>query len=176
MNHFIRCSILVAFCITEIFAQGYWSKKFAQVGTNNNVPQALAVDNNGNLYIGGGFDYAFGVNTSFFARWNPQTGWDSLPGTFYGSSFPINSIAAGNGNDIYVAGSFNGVGTLAKRGIVKWNGTKWDSVPGTFAMPNFTYPTRIVFANGILYAIGNFTKVGALSNVQGIARWNGTQW
>lgn len=175
MKRILHLSSFIIFAAHIISAQGYWSQRFAQVGTNNNVPQSFAVDGSGNVYIGGGFDYAFGVKTNFFAKWNPQQGWDSIPGKFYGSSFPISSIAAGSGNDIYVAGGFSGVGALAKKGIVKWNGTKWDSIPGAFSMGNFTAPTRIVYAGGKLYAIGTFTKAGTL-NVKGIAVWDGTKW
>ncbi len=157
-----------------MFAQGYWSQKFGQVGTNNNVPQSLAVDASGNVYIGGGFDYAFGVKTSYFAKWNQQTGWDSIPGQFYGSSFPISSMAFDANNNLYVGGGFNGVGTLAKNSIVKWNGTKWDSVPGAFSI-GYGQLAKIYTAGNLLYVIGSFTKVGGVS-VNGIARWNGTNW
>ncbi|MFA6470114.1 MAG: T9SS type A sorting domain-containing protein [Bacteroidota bacterium] len=176
MQKLIVVLVVLAFSSASLFSQGYWSKRFGQSGTNNNVPQALNVDNAGNVFIGGGFDYVYGVKTNYFARWNPSTGWDSLPGVFTGSSFPISSIAAGAGSDIYVAGSFSGVGTLTKRGIVKWTGTQWDSVPGTYAMQDFANTMRIVFANGVLYAIGTFTKVGSMTNIHGVARFNGTQW
>jgi hypothetical protein len=159
----------------NIFAQGYWSPRFAQVGTNNNVPQAIAVDGSGNTYIGGGFDYAFGVKTNYFAKWNPQTGWDSIPGKFYGSSFPISSIAIGANNNVYVAGQFSGVGTLARSGIVKWDGVKWDSVPGAYSVGIFPGPFKIMFANGILYAIGPFAKAGNVA-AKGIAKFDGTKW
>lgn len=175
MNKLTHCSVLFLLLATEAVAQGYWSKKFAQVGTNNNVPQTITVDANGTVYIGGGFDYAFGVKTKFFAKWNQQSGWDSVPGTFTGSSFPITSITTGSGNDVYVAGGFSGVGTLTKKGIVKWNGTQWDSVPGAYTMALSNAPTKIVYANGKLYALGPFTKAGNI-NVQGIAVFNGTTW
>lgn len=176
MVRIVQVFVVSVVCFSFALSQGYWSTKYAQSGTTNNVPQALAVRADGSLFLGGGFDYAFGIKTNYFVQWNPAKGWDSLPGQFKGSSFPISSIAAGNGNDVFVAGAFSGVGSLVKRGIVKWNGVKWDSVPGTFAMPNFTNPTRIVYANGTLYALGNFTKVGSLPKVNGIARWNGAQW
>lgn len=165
----VKAAILILLCTTNIFAQGYWSKQFAQVGTNNNVPEALAVDSKGNVYIGGGFDYAFGVNTKYFAKWNPETGWDSIPGQFGGSSFPIQSMAVGPNDEIFVFGGFSTIGSLRTKNVVKWNGIMWDSVPGSYQLGNFLYNVKLLSNGSKLYAVGEFTG-GIREYVNG--NWN----
>ncbi|KAB2925726.1 MAG: T9SS type A sorting domain-containing protein [Bacteroidetes bacterium] len=175
MNRTILTLVIAVVLTAPLSGQGYWSLRYGQNGTNNNVPTGIALTSSGTLYLGGGFDYAFGVRTNFFARWRQATGWDSVPGGFYGSSFPVVAMAAGDGEDVYVSGPYMGVGPLAKRGIVKWNGTKWDSVPGAYSMSAFSAPTRMQYRNGKLYVVGPFTKAGTLS-VKGVAVWNGSTW
>ena len=84
-----------------------------------------------------------------------------------------------NGNTI-VCGEFNRVGSKHISGIMKWNGSLWDSlssglagnIPGT---PPVMYPHDMCLFGTDLIAAGNFRLAGG-QIVNGIARWDGTQW
>jgi hypothetical protein len=83
-------------------------------------------------------------------------------------------------NQIVACGEFDRVGNKQISGIMEWNGTSWDSlgsglggsIPGT---PPVMYPHDMcVYGNDLIVA-GNFTTAGG-QQVNGIARWDGTQW
>ena len=72
---------------------------------------ALAIDGNGNVYVGGRFSAVGGVNinVSNVARYNPNSGtWDNLGGgvTSSGGGFAAVYALAVSGNDVYVGGLF----------------------------------------------------------------------
>ncbi|UOQ54471.1 T9SS type A sorting domain-containing protein [Hymenobacter cellulosivorans] len=91
---------------------------------------------------------------------------------------------AGNG-DLYVGGSFQGVGTVPAFNIAKWNGTSWS------ALGNGTAPVTLsnngirgqIFALAVLgndlYVGGQFGTAHNASDVVYtgcIAKWDGTAW
>lgn len=84
-----------------------------------------------------------------------------------------------NGN-IIACGEFNRVGTRNISGIMQWDGAAWDSL-GSGLSGNIAgaapilYPHDLcTFGNDLIVA-GNFLKAGGIT-VNGIARWDGTQW
>lgn len=88
---------------------------------------------------------------------------------------------------LFAAGSFASVGApaITVNNIAKWNGTSWSHVGAVSAngVTGGVINALAVFdANGTaapaaeLYAAGSFTNAGSLVGVQGIARWDGTNW
>jgi hypothetical protein len=81
---------------------------------------------------------------------------------------------------IVVCGEFDRAGSKAISGIMRWDGTSWDSlgsgltgnIPGTAPV---MYPHDLCIFGTDLVAAGNFHKAGG-QVVNGIARWDGTQW
>ena len=81
---------------------------------------------------------------------------------------------------LVVCGEFDRVGTKHISGIMQWNGTAWDSlgaglsghVTGTDLI---MYPHDLCTYNSDLIVCGNFKNAGN-QLVNGIARWDGTQW
>jgi hypothetical protein len=84
------------------------------------------------------------------------------------------------GNDLVVCGEFDRAGNKHVSGIIRWNGTKWDSlgsglsgnIPGTAPV---MYPHDLCLFGNDLVVAGNFQNAGG-QTVNGIARWDGTQW
>lgn len=81
---------------------------------------------------------------------------------------------------IVVSGEFDRVGSKHISGIMKWNGTQWDSL-GSGLLGNIPstapvmYPHDMCLFGTDLIVAGNFRKAGG-QIVNGIAKWDGTQW
>ncbi len=84
-----------------------------------------------------------------------------------------------NGN-VIACGEFDRVGNKSISGIMEWDGSSWDSlgsglsgnIAGTAAI---MYPHDMCKFGTDLVVAGNFLKAGGIT-VNGIARWDGTQW
>ncbi len=83
-------------------------------------------------------------------------------------------------NKIIACGEFDRVGNKQISGIMQWDGTSWDSlgaglsgsIPNT---PPVMYPHDMCIYGNDLIVAGNFSTAGG-QQVNGIARWDGTQW
>src|SRR5690606_31918061 len=135
------------------------------------VVRALAVDANGNLYAAGFFNSAGGVSVSGIAKWN-GTSWEDVGGGLHadggqGEGRALLLI----GDDLYVGGVFNFVGSENITGLAKWDGAAWSSVGSGV---NATV-LALAREGGDLYAGGFFTEAGGAA-ANRIARWTGSQW
>jgi hypothetical protein len=80
---------------------------------------------------------------------------------------------------LVVGGSFTTAGGAARSRVATWNGGAWGNLGSGF---NFTVNALATFDEDgagpnppVLYAAGGFSMSGT-TNVQGVARWTGTQW
>ena len=98
---------------------------------------ALAVDQSGNVYAGGSFDYADGVPANNVAKWKTTLStWDAMAGGLRqtGWSNPTGQVfdmTAGSDGNIYLAGSFNTTESISIIGIAKWKvaSSSWEALP-----------------------------------------------
>lgn len=129
--------------------------------------------------------YEFGTDTNYILRWNGAT-LSTLGAVYRTNPNPNQSQTASvydiveYDNQIVACGEFNRVNGLPVRGIARWNGIQWDSLGGGFSGafadgPPILYPHQMIVFGGDLIVCGNFTKAGG-QTVNGIARWDGTQW
>lgn len=86
----------------------------------------------------------------------------------------------GYDNSIVACGEFDRVGSKHISGIMIWNGTEWDSLgSGLSGNINGTapvmYPHDLCVYDTDLIVSGNFQSAGG-QTVNGIARWDGTEW
>jgi hypothetical protein len=72
----------------------------------DNTVYALAVDGSGNLYAGGWFTTAGGVNASSIAKWN-GTSWSALG---EGTDDVVDALAVGGSGNLYAGGDFRMAG------------------------------------------------------------------
>ncbi len=152
---------------------------------------ALAVDESGNLYVGGGFSNVNNKGTSlpaadYIAKWD-GTNWSALGSNGAGNgSLPSAGAVyalAFNGTDLYVGGLFTDVnngGTLIPEAdkVAKWDGINWSAL-GSNGAGNGSLSGGVfaLAANGTnIYAAGNFTDVNnngtSLTAADYVARWD----
>lgn len=141
-------------------------------GTNNPV-YAIAVDTNGDIYIGGLFSLAGGVaNTAYIAKWDGAS-WNALDTGLNGS---VSALSFAPNGDLYVGGGFtNADGTYGDY-LCYWDGSAFNRV-GTVELGSGSVVYALAFGNnGHLYVGGNFTNAGGVADADYIAKWNGKQW
>jgi len=144
-------------------AGGLWLSQY-------DTPNVFAIEISGNdVYVGGIFTKAGGVNALNIARWD-GTSWSPLGGGIDCEGCIVTSIAL-IGNDLYAAGSFSVAGGVNANNIARWDGTQWSPLgSGTNAAVS-----ALEVIGDKLYAGGFFTSAGGVS-AQRIAMWDGTQW
>lgn len=121
---------------------------------------------NGELYVGGSFDMAGGIQANNIAKWDGSS-WSAI-GT--GTDGEVNSIEVFN-NELYIGGDFINAGGVAVNGIAKLAGTTYSAVgSGTDGKVNGidSYMNK-------LYITGAFTTAGGVP-AQNIAAWDGSAW
>ncbi len=121
----------------------------------------------GDIYVGGGFTMAGGVQCNHIARWNGTT-WDSVLG---GTSNSVSGMRVIN-DELYVVGAFTNADGIPVNGLAKWNDTTWSDV---HALPSYggNLLCDVIEYNNELYVCGNFQGPGGIRE---IVRWNGTAW
>lgn len=126
-----------------------------------------------NLYAGGSFTQADGVNAANIALWNGSA-WAAL-GDGLSDPDPDNipgvSALAVSGTDLIVGGAFTIAGGVAAANIARWDGGAWS------ALGEGTDGTVLALAvSGTnLYVGGGFTTAGGVAAAN-IARWDGSAW
>ena len=163
-------------------------------GSLSGTVNALVVDENGNLYVGGNFGNVnnFGVilnEADFVAKWDGAN-WSAMGSNGAGNgslNSHIDALAVdGNGN-LYVGGGFtnvnnNGTPIDAADYIAKWDGVNWSALKdiGTNGPLNGIVTALVVDGSGNLYAGGSFSNVNnngyTLLTADYVAKWDGTNW
>jgi hypothetical protein len=141
----------------------------------NGFADALAVANNGDVYVGGSFGAAGGLPANRVAKWN-GVGWSSLgTGAGNGVNSFVGAITVASNGDVYVGGGFSQAGGVQADKVARWNGTSWSPVGSGAGVINGDISALVVAGNGDLYAGGNFTRLSGVLNNR-VARWNGAAW
>lgn len=140
------------------------------IGFNNNV-NAIDVDSEGNLYIGGSFSYLSNYGaTAQFVKWNGSS-FTNILSVAYLRSGIINDIKVHPiTGDVYVCGS------AVYDKIAKYSPSTdtWSGLgSGIFGSSVETIAIHPI--TGDVYVGGTFTSAGGVS-VNNIAKWNGTAW
>ncbi len=159
-----------------------WS--LAQMGSPgwyglNGTVNALAVDANQNLFVGGDFTAFNSINhggspVSHVAQWNGS--WSALGGGIQ-SANSIETVWAllASGTGLIAGGNFQFAEGRVTTGIARWDGARWASLyAGNGAGPTVA---KAVAADGKgnVYVGGDFLTAGGI-RVNHIAQWDGTHW
>jgi trimeric autotransporter adhesin len=136
-------------------------------GANGFHVSALKVYN-GELYVGGLFQYAGNgsISANNIAKWNGSA-WSAV-GT--GTNGPVRCIAV-IGSDLYIGGEFTSVNGVPANKIAKYSAGVWSAMGAGFDSTVYSMTSY----NGQVYAAGDFIKSGT-DSISRIARWNGSQW
>jgi len=141
-----------------------WSSLLS--GNNNGVNgrvTAFAVHGN-QLYVGGSFTKAGGVNANGITVWNDLTKtWGALGEGVTGF---VRAITLFN-DKVYAGGGFAAAGGMPANNIAKWDGKKWSALGD--GVNNSVHGITILKSE--LYVNGSFTHAGDL-NANYIAKWN----
>lgn len=163
----------------RIFAAGAFSSPWSHVMVNDNGWADLGGGTNedaysiavvgSQVYAGGNFAFAGGIEAHALARWD-GVAWHNVGGAeaLNGSVRAITEYAG----ELIVGGDFDRAGGGIVNHIARWNGQRWASL-GTGLENGFV--TSLAVVNGELYAGGNFTIAGGVP-AHGIARWDGIRW
>jgi hypothetical protein len=139
---------------------------WSTLGTGfNGTARAIHITVKGEIYAGGVFTQADGATSvDRIAKWNPDSGaWEAM-GSFGGAITLVTSITSDpSGDKIFAAG---GAGV-----VLQWNGAIWTTIGDSDGSVQ-----SLVYIDNQLYAGGEFTEIGGLSNLKGLAIWNGSSW
>ncbi|HEX9092268.1 MAG TPA: hypothetical protein VF831_12305, partial [Anaerolineales bacterium] len=130
--------------------------------------RALAVDNQGNLYAGGDFNFAGGVAANYIARWDGMT-WSALGGGMDGQ---VTTLVIDPRGNLYAAGWFTRAGDVEAHGIARWDGASWSAL----GSGGNWVEAMAIGQDGNLYAAGMFSTPPDSYTSAYIARWDGSSW
>lgn len=171
-----------------------WSALGSGVGTTFETVYSLAVyGQKKELYVGGNFAVAGGKVVNHLAKWSGSS-WSSVGG----GVGPVDvgvvgvySMAVHQGS-LFVGGVFGTTGPETVTGyasVARWDGTKWSKVVGGDLhvwgydlLDTQGVQSLLSWNDGTgdaLYAVGSlgFLPIGGtVTDVQSIAKWNGTKW
>jgi hypothetical protein len=143
---------------------------------------SLAVFDDGTgaaLFAGGSFTAAGPLPVAGIARWDGAK-WTPLGSGVAGTVYAMQVFHDGTGPALFVAGDFNRAGDTDAVSIAKWDGSRWSELGSGLKQTNGrgVATTLTVFDDGsgaALYVGGTFEMAGGIP-VNGLARWNGTEW
>jgi hypothetical protein len=147
----------------------YWSDCFIGNGLSD---RALAFKADGDdVYVGGSFQYAGGLECNKIARWDGAQ-WHAMGSGFSGGATGnVYAIEIYDGF-LYAGGNFTHAGETKVDYIARWDGAEWVKVGhGT----NGTVSSMVVY-DGDLYIGGAFTEADKDPSIQRLARWDGSDW
>ncbi|GGG57065.1 hypothetical protein GCM10011414_28640 [Croceivirga lutea] len=144
---------------------GAWNQISSSV---NGVVEAIAIDNEGNYYIGGNFSNAGSITANNIAKYNAVTGWEALG---QGVNGQVNTITLLE-DEVIVGGEFSTAGGTTANSIAKWSGNAWQNYgEGT----NGAVLTTVVGDDKTIYVGGTFSSVGNI-NANNIALIQDNNW
>ncbi len=124
-----------------------------------------------NILVGGSFTPANTPGVRALVQWNGAQWRTVSSGDAWGFSGEKVSAIARKATNIFVAGTFNSVGSISASNIAAWDGSNWTSLLDGLNGPCFTLCSSF----RELFAAGQFSMAGGVA-ASNIAMWSGTQW
>ncbi len=147
---------------------------------------ALALDDDGNLYAGGQFTTAGGVEARNVAMWDGSS-WSALGVPPFGIIQEVRALAADSEGNLYAGGNWHGVASADVRlkHIAKWDGTAWSGIGDTYDEDLFGRVSQgvsarvnalVIDGSDNVYLGGEFTTAGGETTANRIVMWDGESW
>ena len=155
--------------IDPTFSDADWVSLNPGMPGANNTVRVIAVDGNGNVYVGGDFTFIGTVPANHIAKWDGSA-WSALGSGMNGIVWAL----AVSGTNLYAGGSFGTVGGVPANRIAKWDGSAWSAL-GSGMSGSVPQVSALAVSGTDLYAGGNFTTAGGMPATN-IAKWDGSAW
>lgn len=158
-----------------------WSPLTGASGTGTSgVVNALGLDSNNNLYVGGNFVTAGGVTVNSIALWD-GTDWSGFTGpsaTGLASGGNVNGLALDSAGQLFITGNFTTVGGLP--GAFRGGGAKWNGAAWVWLDPTAPYNIISAIGNALvidgsdrIYFGGDFVQAGnSMITANGVTRFD----
>jgi hypothetical protein len=177
-GNFTNAGGVSANCIAKWDGIGWSALRSGISGGSHFFPSvgSLACDSSDNLYAGGSFSSAGGVNATNIAKWNGSA-WSALGSGMDPYGF-VSSLACDSAGNLYAGGDFTTAGGVDAEYAAKWNGSVWSGLGSGMSGGSSPYPwigSLVCDRSDNLYAGGFFTSAGGV-NATNIAKWNGSAW
>jgi hypothetical protein len=158
------------------YAGGTWTA-FNPATTTFGLIATLAIDQSGNLYIGGDFTNWDGAANSDRIAKLTGSAWSSLATGISTASSTVNCIVVANNTKIFVSGDFVTADGVTVNGVCYWNGTTFVALSTGAAggAVSTSVLSMDLATNGDLYATGDFATMGGQAAAN-VAKWNGAIW
>lgn len=161
--------------IDPTFSDADWVSMGALSGVNGWV-SSMAIDKDGNLYVGGDLTVAGSIISNKVVKWD-GTAWSALGS---GLNNEVLALACDSSGNLYAGGQFDSAGEVRVNHIAKWNGTAWSALGSGLFTGNGQAPVARAIAcdaSGNVYVGGYFAAAGDnVPNTWNIAIWDGSQW
>lgn len=141
-----------------------WGNNYFVMGFDGEIT-AVAVFQ-GDLYVGGRFQYVDGKPLAYLARWT-GAGWEGLPESPNG---PVLSLYAYDGG-LYAGGEFGLAGGASALRVARWDGSAWSALGSGASGPVTCFGEY----GGALIVGGTFATIGGTA-ANNIARWDGSSF
>ncbi len=154
------------------FSDADWVSIVPGIMGANGLVEAMAVDESGNLYVGGDFTVIGTVLANGIAKWDGSR-WSALGSGLGSTSDPGGTVSAltVSGTNLYAGGLFTTAGGVRATNIAKWDGSRWWALG-----PGISGSVDCLAVSGTnLYAGGAFRTAGTAA-VNHITKWNGSTW
>jgi hypothetical protein len=96
------------------------------------VVEAVVVDKDGTVYVGGLFDSASGISITYNIAGFDGFSWFDLGGGVGGAPDPVYALVIAPDGTLYAGGAFLTAGGLSVDRIARWNGYTWATVDAIF--------------------------------------------
>ena len=122
----------------------------------------------GDLYVGGSFSRAGGLQTPKIARWDGQA-WFAMSAL----DGDVHALAILGGR-VFASGMFGDKSVTKSQSsyLVRWQSGSWESLQGGVGGPVFT----MLAMDSCLYVGGLFDSVGGMDEISGIKVHNAARW
>ncbi len=147
-------------------------------GIGNGVVNAMAIDKEGQIYIGGDFENANSTNSFNFAIYESETdSWQTFPMGARGGA--VNKIKVVD-DKVFLVGGFNSFEidfstseAMIRNNIAVWENDEFKSFGDNSIFDGELFD--IVINGQEIYVSGAFDNVGDIQ-ANNVAKWNGSSW
>ncbi len=142
----------------------------------NGIVHAVAVHPDGDVYAGGEFTEAGGIEARGLARWDGES-WSAVGGGLagVGGSDPLVYALHFAGTNLYVGGSFADADGLTVGNVARWDGVAWSALGTNGQVGVLGVVRALASRGGDLFVGGVLTRAGGQA-AEGLARWDGEVW